>query len=199
MPKGERWAINAPLYPRTCTYTHLYECPAPGGAEPLTHSPPLTAGSAAAGRRGEAGQEEKEEEEGEKQRDQMGAAPSQHIAEPPNTAPTAARRAASVKERQGEGRGRWEEGPGAVGRLPASFPGWVGMCCGSGMRRDVGVGDEDRREAKERDRGPGLLAAPPVRCSPRGVNHHTQKQCEQAVGNEFSTPVWLHPRLRKRP
>lgn len=32
----------------------------------------------------------------------MGAAPSQHIAEPPNTAPTAARRAASVKERQGK-------------------------------------------------------------------------------------------------
>lgn len=156
----------------------------------LPPGPPLQEGG------GKAGQEE---EEGEKRRDQMGAAPSQHIAEPPNTAPTAARRAASVKERQGEGRGRWEEGPGAVGWLPASFPGWVGMCCGSGMRRDVGVGDEDRREAKERDRGPGLLAAPPVRCSPRVVNHHTQKQCEQAVGNEFSTPVSLHPRLRKRP
>lgn len=53
VPEGERWAVNAPLYPRPCTHTHLYDCPAPGGAEPLTHSPPLTAGSAAAGRRGE--------------------------------------------------------------------------------------------------------------------------------------------------
>lgn len=112
---GKSTSISPHLY----AYSPL-RLPSPGGARPVTHSPPLTAGSAAVGRRGEAGQKDK----GEARRDLMGAAPSQHIAESPDTAPTAARRAASVKERQGEGRGGGRRGRGRWGGSQPSFPAW---------------------------------------------------------------------------
>lgn len=147
VPKGERSAVKAPLYPCTCTHTHPSGCPAPGEQSPsrtphhLPLGPPLQEGGGRQGRRRA------------KRGSLMGAAPSQHIAESLDTAPTAARRAASVKERQGEGRGGGRRDRGRWGGSLPSSPAGEGECAAGRLRVvtwgwEVRIGKKRRGEAE---------------------------------------------------